>query len=112
MKHITVTVRGAVSKPARKIEPEPEREPTRPAASSGKAKTTISISEETLAYVDQLAATKHTTRSRMIEDLLQEARRREEDELAAEGYRLFSQESEEFAREALPPFWEVVKNEL
>lgn len=78
---------------------------------AAKAKATISIPEDLLKYADERATRDHATRSQVIEELLAQAKRREEDEAAAEGYRFFAEENEDFAREALPLYWEAVKDD-
>ena len=60
-------------------------------------KVTISMPEELLAFADRMAESFGKTRSAFIASLLAEARQRERERLAAEGYRFFSSEAEEFA---------------
>ena len=60
-------------------------------------KVTISMSEELLAFADRMAKSFGKTRSGFISSLLAEARERELEHLAAEGYRFFSSEAQEFA---------------
>ena len=60
-------------------------------------KVTISMPEELLAFADRMAGTFGKTRSAFIASLLAEARERERELLAAEGYRFFSSEAEAFA---------------
>ena len=60
-------------------------------------KVTISMSEELLAFADRMATSFGKTRSGFIASLLAEARERELERLAAEGYRFFSSEAQEFA---------------
>lgn len=60
-------------------------------------KVTISMSEELLDFADHMAKSFGKTRSAFIALLLAEARERERELLAAEGYRFFSSEAEEFA---------------
>lgn len=64
---------------------------------SGIKKVTISMSGELLAFADQMAAKTGLTRSRFISSVLRDVREREEARLAAEGYRFFAAEAEEFA---------------
>jgi len=60
-------------------------------------KVTVSMSEELLAFADRMAESFGKTRSGFIASLLAEARERELERLAAEGYRYFSAEAREFA---------------
>lgn len=85
------------------------REVSRPTHEVGsRAKTTISISRELLDYADRRAMERGATRSQVIEDLLADALRGEQDEVAAEGYAFFAKESEEFAQRAAPLLGEVL----
>ena len=86
------------SKTARRI-----REVSRPTQEAGsRAKTTISISRDMLDYADRRAAERGVTRSQVIEDLLADGLRGEQDEVAAEGYAFFAKESEGSAHRAAP----------
>jgi hypothetical protein len=60
-------------------------------------KVTISMSEELLAFADRMARSLGLTRSGLIASLLDQARERELERLAAEGYRYYSSEAREFA---------------
>ena len=60
-------------------------------------KVTVSMSEELLVFADRMARSFGKTRSGFIASLLAEAREREMERLAAEGYRYFSAEASEFA---------------
>ena len=60
-------------------------------------KVTISMSEELLVFADRMARSFGKTRSGFIASLLAEARERELERLAVEGYRYFSAEADEFA---------------
>lgn len=60
-------------------------------------KVTLSIPRDLLRYADRRAAALATSRSQVVGDALVELRRREEEELAREGYAFFAQEAEEFA---------------
>ena len=91
------------SKAARRI-----REVSRPTHEVGsRAKTTISISREMLDYADRRATERGVTRSQVIEELLADALRGEQDEVAAEGYAFFAKESEGAAHRAAPLLGEV-----
>lgn len=60
-------------------------------------KVTISMSEELLAFADRMARSFGKTRSGFIASLLAEARERELERMAAEGYQYYSSEASEFA---------------
>ncbi len=60
-------------------------------------KVTVSMSEELLVFADRMAESFGKTRSGFIASLLEKARERELERLAAEGYRYFSAEAGEFA---------------
>lgn len=60
-------------------------------------KVTISMPHELLLFADQMADALGLTRSGFIAETLEKAREREMERLAAEGYRFFSSEAEEFA---------------
>jgi len=60
-------------------------------------KVTISMSEELVVFADRMAEILGLTRSAFIAATLDQARERELERLAAEGYRFFSTESSEFA---------------
>jgi hypothetical protein len=74
----------------------------------GKAKVTLSISAELISFADAKAARLQRNRSQVVEELLAQDRAREEDELAAEGYRFFNSESVEFAQISLPAVSEAL----
>ncbi len=82
----------------------PSAEPGRKARLTDRAKVTISISSRSLGYADRRAASRGTTRSLVIEELLRSAEQTELDEAAAEGYRLFAQESADWAASFPPVF--------
>jgi hypothetical protein len=60
-------------------------------------KVTVSMPEEILAFADRMAEALGLTRSGFIAATLDEARARELERLAAEGYQYFSSEAREFA---------------
>ncbi len=66
-------------------------------AVAGTKKVTISVSEELLAFADRMATSMGATRSGFISSVLNEVREREMELLAAEGYRYFGSEAQEFA---------------
>lgn len=66
-------------------------------AVSGTKKVTISVSEELLAFADRMATSMGSTRSNFISSVLKEVRERELERLAAEGYRYYGAEAQEFA---------------
>ncbi|MBC7264006.1 MAG: hypothetical protein H5T64_06560 [Chloroflexi bacterium] len=65
-------------------------------------KVTISLPRHLLEYADRKAAQMGISRSQVLADLLAEMAARERDTLAAEGYRFYAQEAEEFAAASLP----------
>lgn len=79
-------------------------------------KLNISLDEEIAEALRERAAELRKPASRYLADLIEEDMRRREDELAAEGYRLLSQDTLAFAAEALPvaaetwPEWEDETN--
>jgi metal-responsive CopG/Arc/MetJ family transcriptional regulator len=58
---------------------------------------TISLPEELVEYADQRAKELNTSRSEVISNALSTARTSETEELAAEGYRYYSDEASDFA---------------
>ncbi len=60
-------------------------------------KVTVSMPEELLAFADRMAEVLGLTRSGFIAATLDEARARELERLAAEGYQYYSAEAREFA---------------
>ena len=60
-------------------------------------KVTLSLPEDLVAFADAKAAERGTNRSRVVGDLLEALRRREQDSLASEGYRFYAAEAREFA---------------
>ncbi len=60
-------------------------------------KVTISVPGELLAFADRMAKKAGSTRSGFISSVLIEVRERELERLAAEGYRYFGLEAQEFA---------------
>jgi hypothetical protein len=76
-------------------------------------KLNISLDEGIVRAMRHRAAELHKPASRYLADLIQADVRRRQDELAAEGYRLLSEETRAFAEAALPlaaetwPEWEA-----
>jgi hypothetical protein len=66
-------------------------------SSTDTKKVTISMPEELIVFADGMADALGLTRSAFIAATLERARERERELLAAEGYRFFSWEAEEFA---------------
>jgi hypothetical protein len=60
-------------------------------------KVTISLPCDVLGFADMQSKKHGTSRSQFIAHLLEQARAREEERLAAEGYRFYSGEASEFA---------------
>jgi len=61
-------------------------------------KITISLPGDLVQYADETARRRQTNRSQIISQVLAEARAREMEQLAAEGYRFYAQEAAEFAQ--------------
>ncbi len=74
-------------------------------------KVTVSLPEELVEFADSRANERRTTRSGVITDLLDAARRRDLDALAKEGYRFFARESEEFAEASGPAVAEALDDD-
>ncbi len=64
---------------------------------SDTTKVTISMPRELLAFADRMADALGLTRSGFIAATLEKARERQLAQLAAEGYRFYSAEADEFA---------------
>ena len=60
-------------------------------------KVTILMSEELLVFADRMAKEMGLTRSAFIRSVLKDVREQELDRLAAEGYRYYGSEAQEFA---------------
>lgn len=63
-------------------------------------KITISLPGELVDYADREARQRRTSRSQVIGQALAQARAREEERLAAQGYRFYAGEAREFAQAA------------
>ena len=83
--------------------PMPIRPKTRSRRAPGgsKSKVTLSIDSGLVSYADEKAARVNGNRSQVVEELLAQDKAREEDELAAEGYKFFNSEAAEFASASL-----------
>ncbi|MGB9620204.1 MAG: ribbon-helix-helix protein, CopG family [Armatimonadota bacterium] len=60
-------------------------------------KITISLPAELVEFADRMAGQSRLSRSQVISRALAQIRAGEEERLAAEGYRFYAQEAEEFA---------------
>lgn len=60
-------------------------------------KVTLTLDKDLVALADAKAAERHTTRNRLIREILAEWRIREREELAREGYEFYADEAREFA---------------
>ena len=78
------------------------------AARKPKEKVTITITPELIAFADAKATRLGVSRSRVIEELLARDQARDEEELAAEGYRFFAREAEAFAEMSLEAVSEAI----
>ncbi len=64
---------------------------------SNMRKITISAREDLIAFVDQRAVQEQTNRSRVISQIIETFRNAELERIAAEGYRYYAEEAEDFA---------------
>lgn len=72
-------------------------------------KITISLPKELVVFADDRATELSTSRSQVISMALAEAKKREDEQLAAAGYRFYAQEASEFAsatHRAIAEAWE------
>jgi len=67
-------------------------------------KVTVSLLAQLLQYADRTSLQRGVTRSQVLSDPLAEMAERERDALAAEGYRFYAGEAEEFAAASLSAF--------
>jgi predicted transcriptional regulator len=65
-------------------------------------KITISLPADLVRFADQLARSSQTSRSQIISMALAEVKARTEEQLAAEGYQFYAQESLDFAAASAP----------
>lgn len=72
-------------------------------------KITISLPRHLVRYADEKAAARNASRSEVIATMLDDAKTREEELLAAEGYRFYAREAEEFAEGSLRTVSEVLE---
>lgn len=79
-----------------------------PGRASTMRKITVSLPQELVEFADTVAATTKMSRSKVIAEALAAQRQHEEARLAAEGYRFYAQEANEFAAASLPAFSEVL----
>lgn len=73
-----------------------------------KEKVTVSLPRELVRYADKKAAESGKSRSQLVAEALAEKKAREEEELAAEGYRFYASESRDFAISSLPAVSEAI----
>jgi len=74
-------------------------------------KITVSLPQELVEFADTVAATMQISRSKVIAEALAAQREREEARLAAEGYRFYAQEANEFAAASLRASSEVLDHD-
>lgn len=67
-------------------------------ASPPLVKVTVSLPQALVEYADARAEAVGTNRSRVIAEALADAQRRQQEELAREGYAFYNDESAEFAQ--------------
>lgn len=60
-------------------------------------KVTVSLPTDLIAFADEVAIRQGISRSKFIADLIAEYKVRRQDIMAAEGYRFYAQEAENFA---------------
>ena len=70
-------------------------------------KVTVTLPGELVRYVERKAAKSKMSRSRIIAEAVAEKKAREEEELAAEGYRFYANEAQQFADSSLQAISEV-----
>jgi metal-responsive CopG/Arc/MetJ family transcriptional regulator len=73
-------------------------------------KITISLPSELVEFAEEQAARLKSTRSQVIGKTLAQAKAAEEENLAAEGYRYYAQESREFAEASAEAVAEAIKH--
>lgn len=66
-------------------------------SSTTMSKISISLPSDLVAFADWQASQANLSRSQIISKVLAEAKQREEERLAAEGYQFYAQEAAEFA---------------
>ena len=71
-------------------------------------KITISLPGDLVQYADETAKHRKTSRSQVISQVLTEARAREVERLATEGYRFYAQEATAFAQAVAPAVAEAL----
>ncbi len=71
-------------------------------------KVTVSLPQDLVDYATEKARRLGVSRSRIIAEALEERKVREEEELAAEGYRFYAAEAEEFAESSAHAVSEAV----
>ncbi len=74
-------------------------------------KITVALDEDLVEFADQEAARNNTSRSQIISLALARARAEEEERLAAEGYRFYSEEALEFAEASAKAFAEAISSD-
>jgi metal-responsive CopG/Arc/MetJ family transcriptional regulator len=74
-------------------------------------KVTISLPDHLVEFADREAARLAISRSRVIALALSEIKAEEEERLAAEGYRFYAQEADEFARASASAVAEALAND-
>jgi metal-responsive CopG/Arc/MetJ family transcriptional regulator len=77
---------------------------------SSTRKITISLPSELVEFAEEKAARLKSTRSHVIGQTLAKAKAAEEEQLAAEGYRHYAQESEEFAEASAKAVGEAMEH--
>ena len=83
----------------------------KPKVRRNKEKVTLTLTPELVSFADEKAARTGSNRSKVIDELLAQDKKREEEELAAEGYRFFNREAVEFAEMSLPVVSEAIFSE-
>ncbi len=73
-------------------------------------KVTVTLPPDLVTYAERKAAESKTSRSQVIAEALAEMKAREEESLAAEGYRFYAEEARQFADATLDVVSEVLGN--
>jgi metal-responsive CopG/Arc/MetJ family transcriptional regulator len=73
-------------------------------------KVTISLPVDLVDFADHKAARLNISRSRLVARVLSEMRAAEEEQLAAEGYRFYAQEANEYAKASVGAVAEALEH--
>ncbi len=76
-----------------------------------RAKVTITLRRDRLAYADRKARERDVSRSEMIDAMIAEAEEHEIEGLMVAGYKSMAQEDLQLAEEGMESFWEVIEHD-